>query len=337
MPVASPAPVVLFGLGAIGRRLARAVLKDRRFRLAGAVDIRPDFLGRPLGAVLEPARAGRPRIVAGLAAVRGVGRGRVLLHASGSRLAEVAPQIETAVRLGYAVVSSCEELAWPWEQSRLAGRLDRLARRQGVAVLAAGVNPGFVMDALPVALSSMCLDIRHLQVARVVDAGTRRLPLQRKVGAGLSAERFRQLARAGQLGHVGLKESARLIAAALGWRLGRLVETLDPVISSSDRDAGVPIRAGEVAGLHQVVVGSVRGREVLRLDLTMAVGASGPHDTVEIQGTPTLRLRIDGGTPGDEATIAALLNAASHARRAVPGLHTALTLALPSGRAARGV
>jgi hypothetical protein len=327
-------PVVLFGLGAIGRSVARAAADDPGLRVVGAVDSDPAMAGTDLGRLWN-ARAGRgPTIVTALAGVRAAGRGRVLIQMTGSRLREVAPQIEAAIDAGYSVVSSCEELAWPWHRApAVARRLDARARRRGVAVLGTGVNPGFVMDLLPVALSGMCRNVQRILCVRVVDAASRRLPLQRKIGAGMAPARFRALARADRIGHVGLAESARFIAAALGWRLTSLDCRIEPVIATRARGGELPIRPGRVAGLHQVAVGRVRAREVLRLDLTMAVGAPDPHDRIEVTATPPLRLVVEGGTPGDAATVAALLNGARAVAAAPPGLHTGLTLPIPSGRA----
>ena len=121
-------------------------------------------------------------------------------------------------------------------------------------MLATGVNPGFAMDALALALTAPCARVRRVSVTRVVDAAARRLPLQRKVGAGLNLGQFRRAVTEGSVRHVGLVESAHMIAGALGWKLDRVDETLEPAIAPRDLDTEyLRIPAGAAAGIKQAV------------------------------------------------------------------------------------
>jgi 4-hydroxy-tetrahydrodipicolinate reductase len=61
----------------------------------------------------------------------------------------------------------------------------------------------------------------------------------------------------------------------------------------------------------------------------MYVGAKNPYDQVTVAGRPPLKLRFDGGVPGDEATVAMLLNMASLVAAAPPGLKTMLDVPVP--------
>ncbi len=323
-----PLPVILFGLGAIGRAVGRAALARHDLRVVGAVDRDPALAGRGLQEV-----CGVPspvKVVPELAAVRRGRRRPVVIHATGSHLPGVLPQLRAAVAAGCSVISSCEELVWPWlSHAAAARRLDRAARAAGVAILGTGINPGFLLDLLPVVLSGVSRDVTHVLGVRVVDAATRRLPLQRKVGAGLTVSGFRSRVRAGTLGHVGLPESAALIAAGLGWEGITLLNRVTPVTGGS-RSKG---KGGPVRGLHQVVTARVGRREVIRLDLTMALGAKNPHDRIVVRGTPPVAVRVEGGIAGDEATASSLINGAFTVSRAEPGLRSALDVAPPRGRA----
>src|SRR5205814_122084 len=107
-------------------------------------------------------------------------------------------------------------------------------RESGARVVATGVNPGFVLDVLPVTLTGVCREVRGIYGERVVNAATRRGPLQKKIGSGMPPEEFRALFRAGKAGHAGFRESAALIAHALGWEIGQLEETCDPVFADHD-------------------------------------------------------------------------------------------------------
>jgi 4-hydroxy-tetrahydrodipicolinate reductase len=321
--------VVQYGLGPIGRATARALVDHPRFRLVGAIDRDPALAGRDLGDVLRLGRRLGLTVAADAAPVLRRRSADLVFHTTVSRMADAVPQIEQALAAGLDVVSSTETLAYPWLSApRLAARLHKSALRHRATVHGTGVNPGFAMDVLALVLGHVALDVRHVTARRIVDAALRREALRRKVGAGLSAAEFRRRARQG-LGHVGLLESMQMVAAGLGWRLDRFTRTLAPVIARRAFGGAVPVRRGEAAGQREVMRGYRDGREVMRFELTIAMGADGPRDEVVLRGDPPLTLQVVGGTPGDAATVAALLNAAPRVVAAPPGLLTALDLPLP--------
>jgi 4-hydroxy-tetrahydrodipicolinate reductase len=243
----------------------------------------------------------------------------------------VLPDIEEAVRSGLHVVSTCEELAWPWlNHDSEAALLDRLCHEKNVAVLGTGVNPGFVLDRLPATLAQMTGPVRHLHGIRVVDASSRRAALQRKIGTGLGEQEFRDAVERGEIGHVGLAESAAMAAeACIGVDEYELDEEILPLLAEEDADGPVPVRRGEVAGVQHQARVFAEGREVVRLELTIAIGAQDPRDELVLDADPPLRLVIPGGVPGDAATANAVVNAVS-ALVELRGLVSVLDL--PAGR-----
>jgi 4-hydroxy-tetrahydrodipicolinate reductase len=313
--------VVCYGLGPIGLGIARLALARPGATIVGAIDVDPQKVGRDLGELLGGAAMG-VTISADVAATLGAARPAVVLHATGSALASVAPQLLQIAEAGVNVVSTCEELAYPWTaQPQLAAELDAAARRAGVTLLGTGVNPGYAMDALPLMLTAPCAIVRAVRVLRVVDAGQRRGPLQRKVGAGLTAEQFAAGVRAGTIRHVGLPESLHMLATSLGWQLDRSADTIEPMIAERHiATEFVTVEPGQVAGVRQVARGFVGEREALRLELRMYVGAPDPQDTIEIDGEPPVRMTVAGGLHGDIATAAIVVNAIPSAVRAGPGL-----------------
>jgi 4-hydroxy-tetrahydrodipicolinate reductase len=307
--MSGPVRVIQCGLGAIGRAAARLVLERPSLQLVGAVDANPQRIGRDLGAVLElPDKLG-------VAVTREWPAGDVVIHCTTSKFEDCAAQIGAIARAGMHCVTSCEEALFPSSRHRaLAETLDATCRQHGVAAVGTGVNPGFVMDTLPVALTAVCRRVDAVRVLRVVDAGTRREALQRKVGAGITVEEFHQRVKAGTLRHVGLPESAAFVADALGWRTGEIKEVIEPVLRAD----------GRVAGVKQVATAGA-----LTLELQMYVGAPNPRDEIEIAGDPPLHLVMRGGTPGDVATPAILVNMIPRLLGASPGFHTMRTLPLP--------
>ncbi len=328
---AGPVPVVVMGLGFIGQEIARAALASAEVELIGAVDTSPQLAGRSLADVL-----GQPgpkvKVVDSLERAIGRRRGVVLLQATGSRLPQVMDQLLDAVKLGVPVVSTCEELAFPFlKHPELAAKLDKAAQKAGVAVLGTGVNPGFVMDRLVATAGQACGPVRRVSVTRVVDARTRREALQRKVGAGLTEDEFFALVDKEQLGHVGLVESAALCALGLGLDCDDYEEEIAPVMAEEDITGGAfPVRKGRVAGIFQSVVGLEDEQERVRLELTIAVGAEEPRDRIEIDAEPRVVVEIPGGVAGDRATANTLVNAAPRLTAAEAGLLTVLEL--PAGR-----
>ena len=326
-----PIRVIQCGLGVIGQNAARLVLEKQSLHLVGAVDPSPRFAGRDLGEVLGLKRKLGVRVAPTLPAALERARADAVLHCTGSSFAGVFQQFADIVRSRLHCVSSCEEALMPhYRAPKLAAQLDRLCARHGVSVLGTGVNPGFVMDTLAAITTAVCQRVDTVRVLRVVDAGTRREALQRKVGAGLTAAEFRKLAKGLKIRHVGLTESLVFVAEALSWNLDEVDETIAPVLaerSITTRFLKVP--KGRAAGVRQVATGWRRGRKILELELQMFVGAKNPRDEIVVEGTPPMRLVVDGGTAGDLATPAILVNCLPRVVEAKPGLQTMLTIGLP--------
>lgn len=318
--------VLCYGLGPIGLGIARLAASRSNLEIIGAYDTDPVKGGRDLGELLGSQLMNLP-VLSDPEDLEKM-RPDVVLHATGSALEKVAPQFRQIMALGAHIVSTCEELAFPWTaQPHLAATLDAEARKAGVTLLGTGINPGYAMDALPLMLTAPCASVTAIRVLRVVDAGRRRGPLQRKVGVGLSVEEFNGRVQDGTVRHVGLPESLHMLATAMGWHLSRTESLIQPVVTNvAVADPAVAI--GHVLGVRQVVNGFLADREVLRLELQMYLGAPDERDSVEIDGEPPVRMTIAGGLHGDTATAAMIVNAVGSVVRAQPGLATMADLPL---------
>jgi 4-hydroxy-tetrahydrodipicolinate reductase len=328
--VARVLKVVLVGLGPIGQAVARVALDTDGLQVIGATDLAPDQGGRDLGAVLGLGRKVRVKVDGEPEKFMRRARADVAVLCTSSSLKTLRPQVLALVKSGMNVISTCEELAYPTPATAAAFRdIDGAASRKKVSVLATGVNPGYAMDALALMLTAPCSQVRRVSVSRCVDAATRRLPLQRKVGAGLNLNQFRRAMTEGTVRHVGLRESVHMIADGLGWKLDRVDETLEAAIAPRDLDTEyLRIPAGGVAGIKQHARG-FRGEEaVVSLDLQMYVGAEAPRDHVYIDGTPPIDMTIKGGIAGDPATAAMVINSIPKLMAARPGVVTMKDLPL---------
>ncbi len=323
--------VVQIGLGPIGVAIARRVAQSPELELVGAVDPKAGIVGRDLGEVLGSGKEMGVTVAASLDALLRSVRPDVALHATGSHLTEVTEQLCESMRHGVSVVSTCEELCYPfYRHPELARQLDSEAREAGIVLLGTGVNPGFVMDKLVVTLMAACDEVRRVRVSRTLDAARRRAPFQHKVGGGLTRVEFERLQKAGRLGHVGLAESAHMLADAMrvaGPR--RLHETLRPVITERPvASATLRVEAGQVCGIDQTATIEAGGTERVRLELQMYLGAPRSEDVVSIDGSPSLEMTISTGVPGDAATAAMVLHCAPLVLALAPGLRTMLDVPL---------
>ncbi len=317
--------VVQFGLGPIGLECVRTLLaKSNGIELVGAIDIDPAKAGKDIAELLGLSEPTGVIVQADAAACLTETKPDVVVHTTSSFLASMYDQLLLCARAGAHVVSSTEELAYPYRRHpAISAELDTVAREHGVTLLGTGVNPGYAMDALALMATGVCSEVHRVAIHREVDAGKRRLPLQRKVGAGITTEEFDAKKATGQFGHIGLVESLYMVAAGLGWDIDEMTEELEPVVSSKQVVTPfLTVEPGQVAGIHHHAHGFVNGQEVLTLDLRMFVGAENPRDAVSVTGNPPIELEVKGGIFGDTATVAALVNGIPLVADAGPGLKT---------------
>lgn len=324
--------IAQFGLGPIGIETLKLAASKPWAEIVGGIDIDPEKIGKPLAEITGDASIRHAKVYRSLDDLVAKVQPDVIFHTAVSKVSAAFPQIEPIVRRGISVVSSCEELLFPQlREPELAVRLDKACKDGNARVLGTGVNPGFVMDVLPVCLTGVCRDVKAVHVQRVVNAVTRRGPLQKKIGSGLAPAEFERLFNEGKAGHAGLKESAALIAHCLGWKLGSLVETGKAMVASHDiRTRYVEVKKGQCCGIHQTAIGKVNGEVRITLDIKMYLDAPNPHDACQIDGEPSMNMVINGGVAGDGATVASLVNAAPRILKAPPGLLLMTDIGVPS-------
>lgn len=332
----APLTFIQYGLGPIGVRIVAAALERPGLQVAGAIDIDPAKAGKDLGELLERGPLG-VRVQADARAVLTSSDAPLVVLSTVSTMEQAAPQILECIRCGKHVVSSTEELAYPWRQNpELARQIDGEAREHRVCVLGTGVNPGFVMDALPIMLTAACRRVSRVTVRRHQDAAIRRLPFQHKIGAGLSPEAFEERVAQKRIRHVGFTESLQMIAGRLNWALEHTEDVVTAVIAErAVASEHIRVPAGAVAGVCQTARGFIGDRAVITLELQAYLGHPAPADRVEIEGEPDIVSEIKGGLNGDIATAAMAVNAMPQVLAAPPGLRTMADLGLVSWFAGR--
>ena len=320
--------VVQYGLGPIGLGIVDVLLSRPWVQLVGAVDIDRNKVGQDVGQLLTKPRKTGVLVSDKASEVLKSTSPEIVTHATSSYMSAIHPQLVQILDQGSSIVSTAEELTYPFtKHPDLANDLDARARRKNAVVLGTGINPGFLLDTLAVILAGVCQKVNSIRAERVVDASRRRLPLQKKIGAGLTRPEFEKKVAEGTIKHVGLPESVGLISLAMGWKVGEIQERITPVLAEKDeRSEHITVPAGSVAGVRQVAKGILAGQELVVLDLRMYLNAPNPHDSVLIDGIPPVDMTIRGGVHGDSATPAIVVNILPSLTGLKPGLRTMLDL-----------
>lgn len=319
--------VMLLGFGSLGTYIYRAISSCKGVRIVGVVDNSPKKIGKQIGNLGKKRSGSHLTIKGDVSEVKQ--KADVIVQATTSKLYDAYMQIENVAHLGADVVSTCEELAYPYVvDSKISDKLDRLAKRHKIRVVGVGVNPGFIMDSFPIYVSSVCRNIRKIRVTRSVDLSKRRKALQEKMGVGMTQGEFRRYKES--FGHYGLLQSAMLICDKLGKKRVKNKISMKPVLSTHTHShpyEGNQTRKKEVVGIkHLLSCKQENAKEFLSMNLTMAMGAD-EYDLVEIDGDPPVRIITDG-INGDVATASLIGNYIHALESKSPGLYTVTQLGL---------
>lgn len=330
--------ILHIGLGPLGKIIVGDLAKRGIGLVTQAVDIDPAIIGQPLSAVVPESGFTctiRSSIAEAITAAGGPKNFDAALLTTSSDLSRCMPSLRELANLGMPVVSTCEELLYPWlRHPALADELHALCLKSDARMLGTGVNPGFLMDTLPVALSAVCRNVRSVRISRIQDATTRRIPFQQKIGAGLDDAAFAAKVKEGTLRHVGLGESLHFVSKYLGLNVDRWEESIEPVKADRDLTCGLgAIPKGRASGVRQVAKGWAKGAApgaspVIQLEFQAAIAQADPRDEINLDADPPIQMIIPGAVHGDVATSAITLNAVPAIIDAKPGLHTMATVPL---------
>ncbi|GAA4268981.1 NAD(P)H-dependent amine dehydrogenase family protein [Hyunsoonleella aestuarii] len=324
--------VLQIGFGPLGIQTAKFIAQKQEVQTVAVVDINERLIGKNLNNV-DGALTNQAKIFGSIKSAIDELKYHpdVAIITTVSSLKKLIPQIEEVAKFRIPIISTCEELSYPWDlQPELSLQLDSICKKNGIACLGTGVNPGFLMDYLPSVMSSICKKMDKITVERIQDASVRRIPFQKKIGAGLDLEAFRKKEAEGTLRHVGLKESVYLLANSIGLKLDRITESLEPVIAKQDvASDAINVLKGEARGVVQIANGYINGDCKIKMHFKAAIGEPRSFDRISIEGTPNFSSEIDGGINGDIATCAITINSINSMLKAKPGLHTMADISVP--------
>jgi len=316
--------VIIYGCGVMGRRIAHTLYNKKSFEIMGALDIAPELVGKDLGEYFPEQKKTDIIIEKDAEKVLSNTKAQVAVIATASYLKDVTEQIIQCIQADLNVVSTCEELSFPWKsEPDRAKKIDKMAKDKEVTVTATGINPGFLMDTLPLMLTAPCLEVKSIRVIRMIDSSKRRIPFQKKVGTGLTQDEFYEKIEKKEItGHVGLLESIYMIAEGLGWELDKAVEIPPaPVVDEREVHTGLGlVEPGKVVGLSSTAYGTIGDKEVITLIFNANAALDEEYDEIIITGVPDIQQKIIGGVHGDVGTVAVTVNSIPKVLLASPGL-----------------
>ena len=323
--------VIQIGFGPLGVQIAEFIAKKSTIKTVAVVDNDPDLYNKNINDFSSDLNDQIFISNSVNEALKNINEiPDVAIITTVSSLKKIYNQIKEVVQHNINVISTCEELSYPWKTDpSLSKKLNDLCKLNNVACLGTGVNPGFLMDYLPSVLSTVCKEINNIRICRVQDATFRRIPFQKKIGAGLDLSEFKNKELEGTLRHVGLTESLHLLAKTLNFDIDNVTETLNPVICKSDLNGLINIKKGHARGVEQIAYGYLNSEVVIEMQFKAAVGESRSYDRIEVDGIPSFVSEIEGGINGDIATCSIAINSIKSIMKASPGLHTMADIAVP--------
>lgn len=333
----NPIRILQWGLGAMGSGMARLMLTKPGLQIVAAVDERPDFVGKDLGDVLGAGKQLGVVVTNQPESVLKKENVDIVLIATTSWLKEQVNDLRKILSAGINCISIAEEMADARAQNPdLARELDLLAKQNGVTILGTGVNPGFVLDFLVIALTGGNHQVDRIEASRVNDLSPYGTTVMKSQGVGTTPEAFRAGIEDGSIvGHVGFPESIHMISDALGLGVDRIVQTREPIISTVHRETPyVTVEPGMVAGCAHTGIGYRGEKEVIRLihpqQIHPSLEKQETGDYIHIYGKPEIHMTIQPEIAGGIATEGIAVNMIPHVLAATPGLKRMIDLPVPA-------
>ncbi|MTI66487.1 MAG: NADP-binding protein [Firmicutes bacterium] len=330
--------VVIWGFGAMGSGMAKMLLNKKGVEIVGVCDRNEARVNKSLYEVLGVERKDRKEVIINdnIDEVLTEGCCDVCLCATDSFTENAFPRLKFALERKVNVISTAEEMAYPQAKNpELSKKLDKVAKENGVSILGTGINPGLIMDLLVVCLTGCMTDVEHIEAERVNSLSPFGPAVMEEQGVGITKEEFNKGVEDGTLaGHVGFRESIKMIGDAIGWDVEKFEQQMKPIVTSVDRKSPYGFAAkGNVAGVNMTGQGYVDGEAKIDMKHPQQIEPEmeGTHtgDYIRIKGTPEVNMSIKPEVEGGLGTIAMCVNMIPQVINAQPGLKTMIDLPVP--------
>ena len=330
--------VVIWGFGAMGRGMADMLLTKNGVEITGVCDLHPSLVNKSIFTSLENKRGNHPEVIisSNIEDILTAENCDIVLLATDSYTKKSFPKMKMILEKGINVISTAEEMAYPKAQEpELAIELDRIAKANNVTILGTGINPGFIMDLLVIALTGAMTDVTHIEANRVNSLSPFGPSVMEEQGVGITVEKFNEGIKNGSLaGHVGFAESVEMIADAIGINLQKFEQQMEPIITSVNRKSkyGEALK-NNVAGVKMTGQGLVGGEIFIDMkhpqQIEPELEGINTGDYINIKGTPEIHMAITPEIDGGIGTIAICVNMIPHVLNSRPGLKTMIDLPVP--------
>lgn len=329
--------VIIWGFGAMGRGMAQMLLLRKGVEITGVCDLNPEYIGKDFQDIIYT-KSDHPsvRINGDIDHLLSTTIADVVLLCTDSFVKGAFDKIKKVITHKMNCISTAEEMAYPYaSEPELATQIDNLAKAFGVTVLGTGINPGFIMDLLVVALTGTMVDVEHIEAKRINSLSPFGPTVMHEQGVGITLNEYHKRIMDGTLaGHVGFNESIHMISDALGVKLTGFKQQMEPIVTSVDRKSPYgEAKAGTLAGINMTGQGMILGDVFIDMihpqQIEPEMEGTETGDYINLKGTPNIHMKITPEINGGIGTIAMCVNMIPHVINARSGLKTMIDLPVP--------
>ncbi len=344
-----PFRVIQWATGNVGRAAVEGILSHPELTLAGCWVSDPAKVGRDVGEVCGLARTG-VRATNEVDAILALAADCVLYS-------PLLPQLDEVVRILASGKNVVTPVGWfyPFHTPGMA-ELEAACHRGGVTLHGTGIHPGGITELLPLTISSLTRNVRHVRAEEFSDIRVYRAELVvKEIMLFGKPPAVAQASPMLDLLGVGFGQSIDMIAASLGFRLDPAKRT-GHAMAVATAPIATPVgvlERGTVAAQRFTWQGTVDGTPVVTVRVNWLMGEEhldppwtigGERFEVEVEGDPSIATTFRGlqpdfatadldRNPGIVATAMHCVNAIPYVCKAAPGIRTYLDLPLMTGRA----
>lgn len=328
--------IAIWGFGAMGAGMANMLLSKKGVDIVAVCDLHPNRVNKSVAEILKTDKCKDIIITGDIDEALKDKQVDLCLLATDSFTKGAFPKMKLLLEKKINVITTAEEMAYPKAQEpELTKQLDEIAKENGVTVLGTGINPGLIMDLLVVCLTGCMENVEHIEAKRVNSLSPFGETVMEEQGVGITLDEYNKRNAAGELaGHVGFSESVNMIADALGMKLEKFEQQMEPILTTVDRKSPYGFAAaGNLAGINMTGQGHVDGEVKINMIHPQQIEPEmeGTHtgDYITLKGSPEVNMAITPEVDGGIGTIAMCVNMIPHVINARAGLKTMIDLPVP--------
>ena len=174
--------------------------------------------------------------------------------------------------------------------------LEAAAAKGGATLYAAGINPGFALDQLPLVLATQSKSINSIYLAEIglYDDYAAVDTMRTMLGFGMPLSFEPVIGMPGVIA-AAFGGEVKLIADELGLALDEIIQLFDRVVTERPLDVAFGhVEAGTCGAIRMRATGVVKGRDVITFEHVTRLAPEVAPDWPNASGAVTYRIIIDG-------------------------------------------